>query len=456
VRIPAVWSTIRRVRTQPVPLLGLFFVVACGSSSGSPAASSQDAGSGTDALGAMDVQMDVTPDVATPPSPNGDPPVCANPGQPSSNPPALAEVAAAVDMNGTRLVLFGGDASVPSCANISPSHQYSSATYVLDVACGTWTQVKGGAAPGARARQSMALDPTANRAVLFGGRDANGDDADVWTFDFAKSAWTQLKTTGTGPSARANAAAVIDGAGNRLVVFGGNTATDDMTFTPQADTWALDLATGAWSAIATTGTKPPAREFHVMAIDRDARVAYVFSGAQSNPFAGDFVDDVWALALAKDTWSQVQTTGQDPGARIEGALAFDGPGKRLVTFAGHDLTAVGNENDIYALDVTKSPASWAKLPPGDTPGNTTPTGNCMFAANFTNADKMAPERRSAFAWGARGDGRGFGVYGGFSDCGVLADAWWWADGSQKWTNPTASPVGLTCTRVQTTCNGLCG
>ena len=120
------------------------------------------------------------------------------------------------------------------------------------------------------------------------------------------------------------------------------------------------------------------------------------------------------------------------------------------------VTNVGNENDLYSLDVTKSPAVWTKLPGGDTPGNTTPTGNCVFAANFTNVDKQSPERRSAFAWGPRGDGRGFAVFGGYSDCGQLADAWWWANGRQRWTVVKASPVGLSCVREQTTCKGLCG
>jgi N-acetylneuraminic acid mutarotase len=426
-------------------------VVACGSSSGgaAPPQTSNDGGP------LVDAHADAT-DGGIAPSPQGDPPGCLNPGKPSQDPPALAEVSGASNVDGTNFVIFGGDTAVPSCVNPLPTDAYSPDTYVLDVGCQTWTKVATSTAPSARARHAMALDPTKDRAILFGGRGASADDADVWAFDFAKSAWSQVKTTGTGPSARANAAAVVDATGNRLIVFGGNTATDDMTFTPQSDTWALDLATGAWTQIAMVGTTPAAREFHVMAIDRGGRVAYVFAGAQTSPFTGDFLDDVWALDLAKDTWSQLKTTGMDPGARIEGALVFDETAKQLVTFAGHDLTNVGNENDLYSLDVTKSPAVWTKLPGGDTPGNTNPTGNCMFAANFTNVDKQSPERRSAFAWAPRGDGRGFAVFGGYSDCGQLADAWWWANGRQRWTVVKPSPVGLSCVREQTTCKGLCG
>jgi hypothetical protein len=260
---------------------------------------------------------------------------------------------------------------------------------------------------------------------------------------------------GSGPTGRANSAGVVDAAANRLIVFGGNTSTSGLSFAPQSDTWALDLGSGLWSPIARTGPQPPARQFHAMAIDRDARVAYIFAGVGANAFCGPFLSDVWALDLASETWSEVQTTGTGPGGRIEGALVFDGVSKRLIAFAGHDDGAIGNENDVFALDMTTSPATWSKLPGGDTPGSPG-TGLCMFPADFTVVDKASPERRSAFAYGPRADGRGFAVMGGAADCGNLADSWWWSDGSQAWTTIQPSPVGLSCLRVQTTCTGLCG
>jgi hypothetical protein len=79
----------------------------------------------------------------------------------------------------------------------------------------------------------------------------------------------------------------------------------------------------------------------------------------------------------------------------------------------------------------------------------------MFPADFTVIDKAAPERRSAFAYGPRVDGRGFAVFAGAGDCGNLADSWWWSAGSQAWTTVQASPVGLSCLRFQTSCTGLC-
>jgi hypothetical protein len=355
------------------------------------------------------------------------------------NPPPNNSLAGVLDTSGTKFVVFGGDTAVPVCGPPS-GHAFIADTYVLDVACGAWTKAAAGG-PSARGRQAMALDPTTNRAVLFGGRFSPG--------------WQQIQTTGAAPGGRSSSAAVVDPPANRLVVFGGNTSTDGLSFVPQNDTWALDLGTGAWTQIAAGGASPPAREFHAMATDPDGQVAYVFGGGDANAFTGPFLRDVWALDFASDTWRQLPTTGTGPGGRIQGGLVFDTVTKTLVAFAGHDDGAIGNENDLFSLDVTTSPAKWTKLPPGDTPGSPS-TGPCLFPPDFTKIDMQSPERRSAFAHAPRIDGHGFVVFGGGGDCGLLADAWWWSSGSRQWTNVKRSPVGLSCTRVQTSCKGLCG
>lgn len=456
----------RPVQIGLVVLIALVPCVAalsCGSkgSSGGASAGGQDAGGAQDSgASGADAGADAATgsDAAAPLDPNGNPPTaCASPGGNSSNPPADYELSGALDTTAAHFVVFGGDTSVPVCGP-PPSHQFIGDTYVLDVGCASWTKVAS-SGPSPRGRHVTALDPAANRAILFGGRYSTGGESfttydDVWAFDFASSVWTQVQTTGTAPSGRANSAAIVDATKNRLVVFGGDTSKNGNVLSPAGDTWALDLGSGAWTQIATSGTNPPAREFHEMAVDPVGHVAYVFAGANANAFTGSFFSDVWALDLVKDAWSEVATTGTGPGGRIEGALVYDTVAKRLVAFAGHDDGAIGNENDLFVLDVTQSPAAWSKLAPGDTPGKP-PTGQCSFPPDFTNVDKNAPERRNGFAYGPRADGRAFVVFGGGGDCGLMADSWWWADGAQAWTNTQPSPVGLSCERVQTSCTSLC-
>ena len=371
---------------------------------------------------------------------------------------ARGDGAGALDATGAKMLVFGGDKAVAVCGDI-PAHTNASDTWILDVGGCAWRAVAAGAGPGARARHAAVLDHDKNRALIFGGRTRAGTSGpytlmnDVWSFDFATEAWSKVAATGALPSARSNAAAVLDH--GKLIVFGGSTSTDGLQFIPQNDTFSLDLATNVWSAVASTSTKPPARLFHAMAVDEASRVAYLFSGGGANAFMGPFFTDVWALDLAAQTWSQVTTTGDAPRGRINHGMVYDASRKRLVTFAGHDDGPLGNGNDLFALDLTASPAAWTNLSKGDVP-NKAPNGQCGFPPDFTTIDKAAPERRSAFVFAPRVDGSGFMVFGGKSDCGVLSDAWYWSASSLRWTTLKATPVGLSCLRTSTTCSGLCG
>jgi hypothetical protein len=432
--------------------LAVFAVVGCGSSS--PAAGSAPDAGGDD--GGTD---------ASTLSPNGDPPGCTSGAMGGTSPPARSDHAGALDPAGANFVVFGGDTVAPACPNPTGAHSFQKDTWVLDVGCHAWTQAQPSVSPKERARHMMVTDPAGGsgggRAILFGGRTRAGATGnytlfnDAWGFDFASQQWTQVATTGTAPAPRSNTAGVLDVQGNQLVVFGGNTDATGFAFSPVDDTWALDLSTGAWRALATKGKKPPARLFHAMAIDNAARVAYVYSGGDANAFMGPFLHDVWALDLASETWSQVQTSGDPTVGFIKHSLVFDATSKRLFTFGGHDDGVVGNENTIWVLDLGASPAKWSQLPHGDAQGKPA-TGQCTFPPDFTKIDLQSPERRSGFAYGARADGRGFVIFAGEGDCGFVDDAWWWADGSEGWTPIVQVPAGLSCLRVKTMCSGLCG
>jgi len=380
-----------------------------------------------------------------------------------SPPKARGDVAGALDPGGTKMVIFGGDAAVVPCGSTTGAHEHEGDTAVIDLACGSWHVAAAGAsAPEARARHAMAADPDRGRALLFGGRTRSGSSGaytlfdDVWAFDFAGEAWSKVPTSGGKPPPRSNTAMVVSRHAAELVAFGGNSDTTGFAFEPLGDTWALDLTSGAWRAIATGGTRPPARLFHAMAIDDDAGVVYLFSGGDANAFTGPFLKDLWALDLGSETWRRLTPGGDAPRGRINHGMTFDAVSHRLLVFGGHDDGPVGNQNDVYALDVTVDPPSWSKLPGGDA-FNKAGTSQCTFPPDFTIIDPRSPERRAAFAMGARPDGRGFAVFGGKSDCGLLDDVWWFSDGaSPGWTSVRATPVGLSCLREQTSCSGLCG
>jgi hypothetical protein len=436
--------------------VGLLFAAACGGS-GAPGAIA-DGGAAADG-GAPDAGVAGWPR-----------PTCANPpSSPGPGPSARADVAGALSADGKSLVIFGGDTAVPVCGQI-PQHTHAGDTWVLDLACGTWTPVTATPAPDARARHAMALDAARNRALLFGGRSRAGSSGDytlyndVWAFDFAAQTWSRLDVTGTPPSPRYNTAIAV--VGKDLYVFGGSTSPSGLTFVPQNDAYALDVTTGAWRPVSATGA-PPARLFHALAADPQAQRLYVYAGGDANAFAGPFFTDLWALDIAASRWSQIPiaSSGDSVGRIKHGLVVRPAKGAAdalLFVIAGHDDGALGNRNDVLELDVPNqslpitTPQSLASISPGDEL-HSSPTGACNFPGDFVVTDPMSPERRSGFAVAPLTEGGAFVIFGGDSDCGLLDDAWWFDSATGVWTKIRDATVGLSCERRGfTNCPVLCG
>jgi hypothetical protein len=366
-------------------------------------------------------------------------------------PEARADHVSAWIADRAELVVWGGDIGVPVAC--TPSPEYDDALWVFETDCNTWREIEGGSGPGPRARMAGALDAPGNRLLVFGGRSqvAGGyeEHDDVWALDLATLSWSPVTTSGTGPSARSNTSAVVDAARDRLIVFGGNTSTSGLTFVPQGDTFALDLATGEWSEIAP-GTGPDARLFHAAAITADGAAMIVYGGGDENAFFGPFFGDAWALDLATDTWSPISVAGTAPANRISASLAPGGDG--VVLFAGHDDGALGNTNDLWTLDAVGS--AWTNLSAGDVLDNAA-AGFCDFPPDFTVQDPASPERRSAFTLAAD-DAGGAWLFGGKTDCGLANDVWRLDLASGTWTERRPANQGLSCERQgRVTCESYC-
>jgi hypothetical protein len=140
--------------------------------------------------------------------------------------------------------------------------------WVLTNANGTggtpqWTQLAptGGPPPGEYI-SGVVYDAAANRLTVFGGIDQSAVARNaVWVLSNANGTggtpvWTNLIPEGAAgsPSPRATGWAVNDTATNRMMIYSGNTATND--------TWVLTNANGlggpaAWAQVFTTGGPPP-------------------------------------------------------------------------------------------------------------------------------------------------------------------------------------------------------
>jgi N-acetylneuraminic acid mutarotase len=376
--------------------------------------------------------------------------LCGLIGQPlaeATAPVERGDMSFAVHAECGRVFMFHGDHAVPVDCGPAAS-EFMDDAYVFDIGANVWSQLTvAGPAPIARARARGVWDAARERAIIFGGRHRAGDVGDydfyndVWTFDPATMSWTELSPNLApgAPTGRMNFTFDYDAAGDRVIVHGGGT-TDFTDFIIDNQTWAFDLATNSWSQIGL-GTPPPARIFHMATFDQAGRRLIIFGGGGADAFtATSFMRDTWVLDIATDAWSQVQSA-LSPEGRIKGEMVFDDARSRAVLFGGHDDQALGNNNDIWLLDMAS--LAWSRQPGGDV-FNKPADGFCDFPSDFAIVDAAFPERRESHLFGAAG---GVAImYGGRTDCGLAKDTWSLDLATLGWTQLNPSPLGMTCFR----------
>ena len=257
----------------------------------------------------------------------------------------------AADETGGRLVLFGGrDGDGLPLGD----------TWLFDMAAETWTALDAGG-PSPRFGHAVAVDEDERVLYLFGGQaDGATFFDDAWKLDLEAESWTEIDTgAGPRPSARYGTSAVLDGAGRLLVSHG-------FTFEGRFDdTWALDLATGAWTDVSpAVETRPLKRCLHEAVWDDENGRMLLFGGCSSG-FGPCPQGDLWAFDPAAGTWTEL-TPATGPAARSNPALVVDDANRRALLL--HGLAAEGYVADAWALALDGE-AAWAEVAVGgEAPG----------------------------------------------------------------------------------------
>jgi hypothetical protein len=97
-----------------------------------------------------------------------------------------------------------------------------------------WVNTVANGAPGSPAKrqfQSAVYDPTSNRMMIFGGGTASGAANDVWALKNANglggsSSWIGFALAGLKPEGRSNLGAAYDPTTNSMMIFGGSCLGD--------------------------------------------------------------------------------------------------------------------------------------------------------------------------------------------------------------------------------------
>lgn len=217
--------------------------------------------------------------------------------------------------------------------------------------------------PSPRWDASVTWDPVNNRVVVFGGFDGTNYLNDVWVYTPLAKVWTQYTPGGTAPSPRHRHSAVYDSARQRIVIFGGEDASNRFN-----DVFELSLSPSyAWSEIQTTGGPPSARSSHVAVYDSDRDQMVIEGGVAWSPY------HTWSLSFPGNQWTLMDVGASPLG--IEGCSAiYDPVGERMIVFGGRTyVTAycpspwLVDLDEVYSLPLGTG-GDWTPIyPSGSTP-----------------------------------------------------------------------------------------
>ena len=402
-------------------------------------------------MGSLDMGMSDTgtPDAGSPDMGNQEP--CAPLGTllPTEQaPPARDDMAFAFDNNCERVFVFFGDTSTPQACNF-PAASFVNQAFVFDTRREQWSQLDIPVGPLPADRAGAIWDELGQRVIVFGGRWRAGTSGpydyptEVWAYSVATNTWEQLDDGSNGPSGRMDFVMLKPTGQSRFIISHGGQLTPDFTgFDVFSDTWSFDLATQTWTEIATSGPQPEATLYPAFAYDSSRGHLWVYSGSGTDAFSAGAREEMWQLDLASELWTDVGYPVDAPIARFNSAMIYDEDRDRLVLFGGHDNSNVGNNNDLWAFDLSQQ--QWASLKEGDT-FNAPSIDFCTFPGNFTNPDLTSPERRAAHLFLQISPSQAM-LYGGNTDCGITNDTWFLNLGTDEWTQVSTSSVGMTCSR----------
>lgn len=245
----------------------------------------------------------------------------------AASPAARRDHSLAANGEGTLAYLFGGRGAAGPLGDL----------WVYDVTANTWNErTPAGEQPAARFGHNAAFDPVSGRLLVFGGQAGATFFGDLWAYDPSADSWTLLAPDGAGPAPRYGAAGAFDPASGTLYISHG--------FTNQGrfdDTWAFGREDGTWLDMSPTeGARPEPRCLVRMVVDGAGQRLLLFGG-QSN--STPFLDDLWTFTIESRTWQQLDVAR--PSARNLYALTNAGDQSVSVLYGG--AGAEGFWDDIW-------------------------------------------------------------------------------------------------------------
>ena len=248
------------------------------------------------------------------------------------------------------------EASVSPTATRSPSSPLAAQTDDADASATPESEPLAWASldvsgPAAREDHTWTVSGDGRSALLFGGRDGATVFGDLWSYDFASDAWTEV-SPGNGPGARFGHEAVwVDGVG--LVIFAGQSGATFFN-----DLWAYDPAAATWTELDGSGDVPVSRYGTCGAIGPDGRL-WISHGFTSD---GVRFSDTRAYDFETAIWADESPDGDRPIERCLHGCWWTDDGA-LALYAGQTTGTLALDDSWTLAD-----GAWSKVTAGLPPG----------------------------------------------------------------------------------------
>lgn len=204
----------------------------------------------------------------------------------------------AYDEESDRLILFGGGAP----------HKLFSETWAYDYNTDTWEQMHPDTSPSPRAMHALAYDAESDRVILWGGFTATDeDDIRIWAYDYNTDTWEALENIDGPQQHWERGGMVYIPELDRMLLFSGFRELEDVLVGPE--TWYYDYNANTWTEV-DTDTSPPQMTMYSMVYDPSTRKVITFGGELTSKYAGDTTDDIWLFDIDESNWSQLTASAQ--------------------------------------------------------------------------------------------------------------------------------------------------